>query len=50
MLGSITHRTGRAMVLRSVLRVAGAQLRVAEQVHRPQDPVAEKQCDNEHQG
>jgi alanyl-tRNA synthetase len=54
MAGPIIHRTGRGMVLRRVLRrmlrVAGTLLGVAEQVQGPEDPVAQKQRDDEHQG
>jgi hypothetical protein len=54
MAGPIIHRTGRGMVrrrmLRRMLRVAGTLLGVAEQVQGPEDPVAQKQRDDEHQG
>jgi hypothetical protein len=50
MAGPVIHRTGRGMVLRRLLRVAGTLLGVAEQVQRPEDPVAENQRDDEHQG
>jgi len=43
-------RTTRGVVLRWVLRVAGALRRVAEQVQSPEDPVAEKQRYDEQQG
>jgi hypothetical protein len=44
-LGRITHRPG--LVLRWVLRVAGALRRVADQVQVPEDPVAEEQRPHE---
>ena len=47
LLGRITHRTGRAMVLRWVLCVVGAVWRVADQVQGSEDPVAEKQRPHE---
>jgi hypothetical protein len=50
MAGPIIHRTGRGMVRRRMLRVAGTLLGVAEQVQGPEDPVAQKQRDDEHQG
>jgi hypothetical protein len=44
-----THRTGRGLVLRCVIRVTGALRRVADQVQGPEDPVTEEQrADDEH--
>jgi len=45
----VTHRTGRGLVPRCVIRLTGALRRVADQVQDPEDPVAEKQrADDEH--
>jgi hypothetical protein len=44
------HRTGRGLVLRCVLSVAGALRRVADQVQGPEDPVAEEQRADEQHG
>jgi hypothetical protein len=45
-----THRTGYGLVLRCVLRVAGALRSVADQVQSPEDPVAEEQRADEQHG
>jgi hypothetical protein len=46
----VTNRTGCGLVLCWVLRVAGAQRRVADQVQSPEGPVAEEQCADEQHG
>ena len=44
------HHTGRGLVLRCMLRVAGALRRVADQVQDPEDTVAEEQRADEQHG
>jgi hypothetical protein len=46
----VTHRAGRSLVLRCVLRVADALWRVADKVQGPEDPVAEEQRADEQHG
>ena len=46
----VTHRAGRSLVLRCVLRVGDALRRVADQVQGPEDPVAQQQRADEQQG
>jgi hypothetical protein len=43
----VTHRAGRGLMLRCVLRVAGALRRVADQVQGAEDTVAEEQRPHE---